>query len=105
MHRKPDPPAPDHLASELRAAVLASDHPAAERLVVEYTAAVSEYWTALTPAERACSSVPRHSLELLKWVRDVTLMQRAMTGEHRKMVEKSMRYQMARAQYLQSARA
>jgi hypothetical protein len=94
---------PDSLAHQLRAAVLATDHPAAERLLVEYTAALGDYWAALAPAERAGSAIPKQSLELMKWVRDMTLMQRAMLGEHLRMVEKSMRYQVARAQYLQSA--
>ena len=98
-----DNAAPDSLARQLRAAVLGNDHPAALRLVVEYTAALRDYWTSLAPAERSASPVPQQSLELLKWVRDMTLMQRAMTGEHLKIVARSMRYQTARAQYLRSA--
>lgn len=103
MRPMPDNLAPDRLAHDLRAAVLGGDHPAALRLVAEYTEALREYWTALPPAERAVSTVPQQSLELMKWVRDMTLMQRAMTGEHLRIVEKFMRYQTARAQYLQSA--
>lgn len=94
---------PDNLAHQLRAAVLASDHPTVLRLVVEYSEALRAYWTALAPAERSVSTLPQQSLELLKWVREMTLMQRAMTGEHLRIVEKSMQYQTARAQYLQSA--
>jgi len=98
------PPAPDNLAHQLRAAVLASDHPTALRLVVAYSEALRQYWTALAPAERAASTTPQQSLELLKWAHDMTLAQRGMTGEHLRMVEKSMRYQTARMEYLQSAR-
>lgn len=97
------PQAPDSLARQLRGAVLGGDHAASARLVEEYAQALGEYWATLSPAERAVSSIPCHSLELLKWVRDMTLMQRGMTGEHLKMVKKSMRYQTARTQYLQSA--
>ncbi len=75
-----------------------------QRLVAEYSVALRQYWTALAPAERAVSTVPQQSLELLKWVRDMTLMQRRMLGEQRKIVDQSLRYQTARAQYLQSAR-
>lgn len=103
MHPMPDNCAPETLAHQLRAAVLGNDHPAALRLVVEYTEALRQYWTALPPAERALTTVPQQSLELMKWVRDMTLMQRAMTGEHLRIVAKAMRYQTARAQYLQSA--
>ena len=103
MQPTPNSLAPDSLAHQLRAAVLGSDHPAALRLVTEYAEALRAYWTALAPAERAVSTVPQQSLELIKWVRDMTLMQRGMAGEHLKMVKKSMRYQAARAQYLQSA--
>jgi hypothetical protein len=104
MRHLPDSLAPDSLAHQLRAAVLGTDYAAALRLVDEYTEALREYWTSLAPGERAVSGVPQQSLELMKWVREMTLMQRAMTGEHLKMVEKSMRYQTARMQYLQSAR-
>lgn len=103
MQPPPDNLAPDNLARQLRAAVLGNDHPAATRLVVEYSEALRDYWTALAPAERAVSSVPQQSLELMRWVRDMTLMQRGMWGEHLKIVEKSLRYQTARAQYLQLA--
>lgn len=97
------PQLPDNLARELRAAVLASDHPRATRLTAEYVGALAEYWTALSAEEQAVSLLPRQSLELLAWVREMTLMQRAMTGEHLKLVSKAMRYQTARAVYSQSA--
>lgn len=93
----------DILALQLRAAVLAGDHPAALRLVAAYGEALREYWIGLAPGERAVSTLPRQSLELLKWVRDMTLTQRAMTSEHLRIVHKAMRYQTARAQYLQAA--
>jgi len=97
------PHPPDNLALELRAAVLGGNHEKAARLTVEYAAAVREYWTALPASGRGASVIPRQSLELLRWVREMTIMQRGMTGEQLRIVEKSMRYQTARAHYLESA--
>ena len=98
------PQPPDNLARQLRAAVLASDHAKAARLAVEYTAALGEYWTTLSSAERAASPLPKQSLELLTWVREMTIMQQAMTAAASlALVEKASRYLTARALYLQSA--
>jgi hypothetical protein len=97
------PQPPDNLARELRAAVLASDHEKATRLTGEYTEALREHWMTLPTEERAASSLPKQSLELLTWVREMTLMQRAMSGQHLKLVAKARRYQTARELYLQSA--
>lgn len=94
----------DNLARELRAAVLASDHEKASRLTVEYTQAVSDYWIALSAEERAASGVPKQSLELLHWVRDMTLMQQAISTQHLTLVERTQRNHTARSRYLQSAR-
>jgi hypothetical protein len=93
----------DHLAHELRAAVLASDHENAARLSVQYSAALQEHWMTLSAGERAASSLPTQSLELLNWVREMTLMQRALTAQHLGAIERASRYQTARALYLQSA--
>ena len=93
----------DNLARELRAAVLASDHDKASRLTVEYTDAVGEYWMTLSATERAASPVPKQSLELLHWVRDMTLMQQATAAQHLTLVERTKRNHIARARYLQSA--
>jgi hypothetical protein len=97
------PQPPDNLSRALRAAVLASDHEKAERLTVEYTEALRQYWTALSPEERAASSIPKQALELLNWVREMTLMQQAMSAEHLSMVERASRHLAARALYLQTA--
>jgi hypothetical protein len=83
--------------------VLASDHEKATRLTAQYTQALGEHWGNLSVEERAASSLPKQSLELLTWVREMTLMQRAMAGQHLKLVAKSRRYQTARELYLQSA--
>jgi hypothetical protein len=96
-------PGLDHLARELRAAALASDHDKAARLSVEYTEAVREYWVGLPAGQRAGSALPSQSLELLRWVREMTIMQRGMTAEHLRLAAKASRYQTARALYLQSA--
>jgi hypothetical protein len=93
----------DRLAHELRAAVLASDHARAADLAVKYTEALHQYWLQLPAQARASSGVPKQSLELLNWVREMTIMQRAMAAEHLRMIVKASRYQAARALYLQSA--
>ncbi len=97
------PHPPDNLARQLRAAVLANDHAKAERLAVEYTAALGEFWKTLSSAERAASSLPKQSLELLTWVREMTLMHQAMTAAHLSAIERAGRQLTARALYLQSA--
>jgi len=97
------PQAPDNLARGLRAAVLANDHEKATRLTVEYAAALREHWSALSLAERAASPLPKQSLELLTWVREMTILQEALAARHLAVVEKASRYQTARALYLRSA--
>ena len=97
------PQPPDNLARSLRAAVLASDHEKATRLTLDYAQALREHWGTLSIQERAASPLPKQSLELLTWVREMTLMQRAMSGQHLKLVANARRYQTARELYLQSA--
>ena len=96
-------PQTDSLARELRAAVLAGDHPKAMRLAVQYTEAVRADWVVLNAPEREASRLPQQSVELLNWVREMTLMHRGMTGEHLKVLARASRYQTARALYLQSS--
>ncbi len=93
----------DNLAHDLRAAVLAGDHERATRLSAEYTEAVRRQWTLLSPGERATSSIPKQSIELLTWVRDMTLMQQGMAALQLSAVEKASRQLMARSLYLQLA--
>ena len=96
-------PQSDKLACELRAAVLAENHEKAERLAAQYTDAVHLSWILLPAGERAVSPLPKQSLELLTWVREMTIMQQALAAQHLAVVEKASRYQMARALYLRSA--
>ena len=98
-----DKSATDRIAHGLRAAVLAADHAKAMQLSTEYVEAVSQSWMALSSAERRTSQLPKQSLELLGWVREMTIMQRAMAGEQLRIAARASRYQTARAQYLQSA--
>jgi hypothetical protein len=93
----------DNLACALRAAVLASDHEKGERLTVEYTAAVTQHWTLLPAEERAASPLPKQSLELLNWAREMTLMQQALASTHLAATERASRQLTARALYLQLA--
>ena len=93
----------DDLARDLRAAVLVSDHEEAARLTVEYTGALRDYWMTLSEPERAASHVPKQSLELLNWVRDMSLMQHAMASQHLNLVEAARRNQTVRSLYRESA--
>lgn len=93
----------DNLASQLRAAVLASDHEEAARLTVDYSEALGRHWATLSDPERAASPLPKQSLELLTWVREMTIMQNALAVEHLSIIEQASRYQTARARYLRSA--
>ena len=94
---------PDNLALELRAAVLAGNHQKANRLTVEYSTALREQWATMSPEERTASPLPKQSLELLTWVRDMTIVQQALANQHLALVAKANRYQTARALYLRSA--
>jgi hypothetical protein len=96
------PQPPDNLAHQLRAAVLANHHEKATRLSVEYTEALRQYWMTLSTKERAASPVLKQSLELVKWAREMTIMQRAMAAQHLRVIDKAIRYRTARALYLQS---
>lgn len=93
----------DQLACELRAAVLGVDHEKATRLSAQYTAAVRDQWTQLSAGERAVSPLPRQSMELLTWVREMALMQQAMAEAQLGMVEGAGRRLAARGLYLQTA--
>jgi hypothetical protein len=95
--------AQDHLARELRAAVLGADHEQAGRLVEQYSAAVSRQWALMSRAERASSGLPKQSHELLTWARDVAIMQHGMAAMHLLAIQKAHRYLTAREHYLQSA--
>lgn len=97
------PQALDNIASRLRAAVLQSDHNNARRLTAEYTHAVRRCWEALSPAERTRSELPKLSIELLTWVRQMTLLQQAIAAQHLAIAEKVGRYQKARAVYVRAA--
>jgi hypothetical protein len=93
----------DQVARELRAAVLGTYHEKATRLSAEYTEAVREHWMLLSTFERAASSLPKQSLDLLTWVRDMTLMQQGMAALQLSAVEKANRQITARSLYLQFA--
>jgi hypothetical protein len=93
----------DNLAHQLRAAVLANHHEKAMGLTLEYAEALSEHWNTLSPSERAGSPLPKLSLELLAWAREMTIMQRALAGEHVRSLDKILRYRTARAFYQESA--
>ncbi|HTC32567.1 MAG TPA: hypothetical protein VK724_04300 [Bryobacteraceae bacterium] len=93
----------DALARELRAAVLGNEHERAARLATQYTQEVARQWTLMPAAERAASSLPKQSRELLTWARDVAIMHHAMAGQHLEAIGMANRYLAARANYLKSA--
>ncbi len=93
----------DSLGSELRSAVLANDHQKAMRLSAEYTEALRLHWISLSPGQRAASPLPKQSIELLNWAREMTIMQQALAASHLAVVEKARRYHTARSTYLQSS--
>jgi len=101
--RMPDKMPLDNLARELRVAVLGSDHEKAASLTVEYTEALRQHWTPLSADERAASSLPKQSLELLAWIRQMTLMQQAMTAGQLALADQASRALLARSLYLKTA--
>jgi hypothetical protein len=86
----------DKLAKELRSAVIAGDHVRANRTVPKYAEALRQFWETLPASDRAVSTLPRLSQELLSWARGMTLVQRTMAAEHLVLVQKIGRYQQAR---------
>lgn len=93
----------DKLAHEIRAAVLANDHADAARLTEAYVDALRDHWVTLERDERAASALPKLALELLAWAREMTILQRALAGEHVRALDKILRYRTARSLYQQSA--
>jgi hypothetical protein len=93
----------DNLARDLRAATLGSDHETAARLSVAYSTALRQHWSTLSSEQRAASSLPKRSIELLNWVRDMTLMQHAIAAEHLSLAQRASRALAARALYLETS--
>jgi len=87
-----DKPELDQLARELRAAVLAGDHARANRVVLEYGVAASQYWATLSAIDRAASPLPKLARELLAWARGMTIVQRTIAGEQLAAVQRTRRY-------------
>ncbi len=86
------PPRLDKIAHDFRSAILAGDHTAALRLVMEYAAALQQVWMLLPQHQRASSEIPRQALELLGWARAVTITQRVLAAEQLAVVEKIILY-------------
>jgi hypothetical protein len=96
-------PTLDKLAHELRSAVLAGKHVEAERFTEAYVDALRAHWSGLDREDRAASPLPKLALELLEWAREMTILQRALAGEHVRALDKILRYRTARAMYHESA--
>jgi hypothetical protein len=82
----------DRASRELRAAVIAADHPRAENAVHRYVEAVRHAWTALPDEERSGSAIPARACELLAWARQMTLIQRSLTADQHDVLQKASRY-------------
>ena len=77
---------------ELRAAVIAADHAAAERAACRYVEALQKLWESLPAQERAVSKVPDTARELLGWAREMTLIQRNLAADQLAALQKASRY-------------
>jgi hypothetical protein len=77
---------------ELLAAVIAADHPRAERAVSHYVEAVRQVWEALPEQKRASSQTPARSRELLAWAREMALIQRNLAADQYVALQKARRY-------------
>lgn len=82
----------DKIANELRSAILAADPANAARLVTEYVEALCQEWEHMPPQDRACSQLPQVAKELLKWARDMTMVQRALTSKQLDILDKVIEY-------------
>ncbi len=82
----------ERAAREVRAAVIAADHARAEGAVHRYVEAVRQNWKALPEPERAVSAIPARACELLAWARQMTLIQRNLTADQHRVVQKASRY-------------
>ena len=82
----------ERASRELRAAVIAADHSAAERAASRYVEALQRFWESLPEQERAVSPVPATARELLGWAREMTLIQRNMAADQFTVLQKASRY-------------
>jgi hypothetical protein len=85
-----------NISRELRSALLGGDHVLANRLVSEYTDALRELWERMPESDRAASSIPQQTRELLTWAHDMTVVRRAIDAAQLAVVEKAGRYNAAR---------
>jgi hypothetical protein len=85
-------PALDKISKEFRSAILCGDHTLAVHLLSEYAVALQALWESLPVSERAASSIPQQSDQLLTWAHGMTLVQRTMAAEHLTVIEKASRY-------------
>ena len=88
-------PALDKVSKDLRSAVIAGDHRRAAGLAVEYTSVVKQVWESFSDAERTASTLPVTSRELFSWVREMTMVQRALAADHLVFLQKIKRYRQA----------
>ena len=99
MDRSPAAQDTEHLtrgveltSRELRAAVIAVDHNAAERAASRYIEALQKFWESMPEQERAVSPVPTTARELLDWAREMTLIQRNLAADQFNVLQKASRY-------------
>lgn len=85
----------DKISLELRSALLGGDPVLADRLVNEYAQAAREVWESVSDAERAASTLPQQTSELLTWAHEMTVARRAIAGAQLDIVQKAARYSTA----------
>jgi hypothetical protein len=89
----------DQASRELRAAVIAVDHAGAERAAAHYVEALQKLWESLPEQERAVSPVPSTAREILAWAREMTILQRTLTADQLRILQKASRYQDAASRH------
>ena len=83
----------ERASRDLRAAVIAADHAGAKVAVSNYVEALRQVWEALPEQDRAVSALPGRVRELLCWAREMTIIQRSLTADQLRILEKASRYQ------------
>jgi hypothetical protein len=83
----------ERAARELRAAVIAADHAGAELALTHYVERLRQVWEAVPEQERSGSALPARVRELLAWTREMTIIERALTAEQLRVLQKASCYQ------------
>jgi hypothetical protein len=83
----------ERASRELRAAVIAADHTGAELALAHYIETLRQVWEAAPEQERSGSALPVRVRELLAWTREMTIIQRALTADQLRVLQKASYYE------------